>query len=126
MLLLSGFAGATLALALIGLYGVLAYAVALRTREIGIRTALGATRRDIAVLVLGQMLVRVAAGLLIGSAGTAAANRLLRGALFQVSPWDPATFLAAAALIGGAALVTAALPTLRATHIDAVLAIRQE
>jgi ABC-type antimicrobial peptide transport system permease subunit len=124
LLALFGMLG--LVLACVGLYGVLSFAVARRTREIGIRMALGGARRDIFRLVLKQGGGLVAAGLVVGLAAAGAASRLLRSLLLDLSPWDPVAFAAVAALLLGAALVACAVPARRATRVDPVTALRQE
>ena len=124
--LLGTFAALSVLLAAVGLYSVLAYAVAQRTREIGVRVALGATAADIARLVVGGAARLVGAGALLGLAGAAALTRVLRGLLFGVSPGDPATFGAVVAVLGGVALLASVVPAARAARIDHVPAIRQE
>jgi predicted permease len=124
--LLGLFGALGLVLACVGLYGVLSFAVARRTREIGVRMALGAARRDVYGLVLSQAAALVAAGLALGLAAAAVAARLLRSLLLDLSPWDPAAFAGVAAVLLAAACVACALPALRATRIDPVTALRQE
>lgn len=124
--LLGRFAALSVLLAAVGLYGVLGYAVALRTREIGVRVALGATAADIAALVVGGTARLAAAGALLGLAGAAALTRVLRGLLFGVSPADPATFGAVVATLGAVALLASFIPARRAARIDPVRALRQE
>jgi predicted permease len=113
-------------LAAIGIYGVTAYAVAQRTREIGIRTALGAQRANIVGMILRQGMSIVALGAAIGLALAAAATRLLVVFLFGVQPFDPAIFLGTAVLFGAIGLSACCAPVLRATHIDAMAALRHE
>jgi predicted permease len=124
--LLSLFAAVALVLAMVGIYGVVAFAVARRTREIGVRVALGASPAGIAALVLRHSAALVAAGLLIGIAGALAATRVLRSLLYDVAPADPATF----ALLGGVTLVVAfvagALPVLRALRVDPIVSLRSD
>jgi ABC-type antimicrobial peptide transport system permease subunit len=96
------------------------------TREIGIRVALGAERRDILRLVAGHGLVLTAAGLALGLAGAFALSRLLVGILFDVSPTDPATYAAITALLAAVALVACLVPALRATRVDPMIALRYE
>jgi predicted permease len=115
-----------LVLACVGLYGVLSFAVARRTREIGIRMALGGARRDIFRLVLRQGAALVSTGLVLGLAAAGAASRLLRSLLLDLSPWDPMAFAGVAALLLGAGLVACAVPARRATRVDPVSTLRQE
>jgi predicted permease len=124
MLLLSIFASVALLLAAIGIFGVLSYAVSQRTREIGIRMALGARPRTIFrdVLVQGGWLV--AAGSVLGLAGGAALSRWIRGLLFQVSPADPLTLAAAALGLAVVALLATLIPARRATRVNPVIALR--
>jgi ABC-type antimicrobial peptide transport system permease subunit len=126
MLLVGAFAVVALVLAAIGLYGVLSSAVAERTREIGIRMALGAGRSDVFRLVTRQSLLMVAAGLLVGLAGALAAGPLLAGALFQVSSRDPVTFTAVPLLLAAVAAVAVWVPARRATRVDPMVALREE
>jgi ABC-type antimicrobial peptide transport system permease subunit len=124
--LLGIFSAVGLGLALIGIYGVMTYSVAQRTREIGIRVALGARRAQVVALVLGQSAVLTAAGIALGLSGAAILSRYLEGLLFGVAPLDPATFAAAAALFALVALVAAYGPTRRATSVDPLVALRAE
>jgi putative ABC transport system permease protein len=122
--LVSGFAAFAVIVALMGLCGGLSYSVAQRTREIGVRTALGATPRQIVVMVLKHGSVMTLVGLTIGLAAAAATGRYFAAALFGVEPLDPATF----AIVGTALIVTAlvacAIPARRAAKIDAIAALR--
>jgi putative ABC transport system permease protein len=113
-------------LAAVGLYGVLAYSVARRTREIGIRMAMGAQMADVIRLILGQGLVLVAAGGVIGITVALATGRLLRAYLFGVSSADPLTFIAVALLLATVALFACWLPARRAARIDPMEALRYE
>jgi putative ABC transport system permease protein len=126
MTLLLSFAGLALALALMGVYGVIAYAVAQRTREIGIRVALGATRRDVIALVLKSGLMWSMVGVVAGLAGAYAAGRSLSGMLFGVTAADPPTFATMAAVMAGVALSASYLPARRAAAIDPASALRAE
>jgi putative ABC transport system permease protein len=126
MTLLLSFAGLALALALIGVYGVVAYGVAQRTREIGIRVALGATRRDVVALVVKSGAMWSIAGITVGLAGAFAASRLITGLLFGVTAGDPATFLTIAVVMTGVALGASYLPARRAASVDPVTALRTE
>ncbi len=120
------FAGLALVLALVGIYGVLSWVVNERTREIGIRLAIGAQRRD----VLGMMLKRgmrwVAVGGLIGMIGACALTRVLRGLLYEVSPTDPFTLVAVVLLLVVVALGACWLPARRAMRVDPMEALRYE
>ncbi len=124
--LLSIFGGAALLLAAIGIYGVMGYSVARRTHEIGVRIALGAERRDIFRLVLGQglMLILIGAGLGLGLA--LALTRVLQSLLFGVSATDPLTFSVIVLLLIAVALVACYLPARRATKVDPLVALRYE
>ena len=125
-LLLSGFALVALLLAAIGLYGVLASAVGERTRELGIRSALGATPARLRREVLGEALAVCGAGVVAGVVGALAASRVMTALLYEVSPTDPAAMLGACALLVGVAVVAAYLPARRATQIDPSRALRAE
>jgi len=120
------FAAVALTLAAIGLYGVLAYGVAQRTREFGIRLALGARRNHVIGLVLRQAAVMGAIGAGLGILGSLAATRVARGLLFDVGPSDPATFAAVLLLLATVALVASYVPARRATRVDPMMALRSE
>jgi ABC-type antimicrobial peptide transport system permease subunit len=124
--LLSAFGALAVLLAVIGLYGVMAYAVSRRTREFGIRTALGATRRDVATLVVREGLVLAGAGLIIGIAVSAAVTRFASALLFDVSPLDPVAFGAVTLLLLGVTAVASYVPARRATRVDPMVALRYE
>jgi putative ABC transport system permease protein len=124
--LLSGFALVALLLAAMGLYGVLASAVGERTRELGIRSALGATPARLRREVLGQALAVCGVGVVVGVAGALAASRMLTALLYEVSPTDPAALLGACAVLLGIAFIAAYLPARRATRIDPARALRSE
>jgi len=125
-LLLSIFAGSALLLTAIGIYGVLAYSVAQRTNEIGIRIALGAGQSKIFRLVIGQAMTIVAISVAVGLVGAFAATRLLSSLLFGVGAWDPITFSAIVILIALIALLAAWLPARRAANVDPIVALRTE
>ena len=126
MTLLAAFAAFALVLAAVGLYGVIAYSVSQRTREMGIRLALGARRRSVLGLVLGQGARLTTLGVITGLAGAAAATRLMQSMLFGVNPLDPMTFLGVGILLGAVALAASYIPALRATRVDPVIALREE
>ncbi len=123
-ILLALFAGVALALAGIGIYGVMSFSVAQRTREIGIRMALGAERRNVLMLVVGQGIALAGAGVIVGLAAALAATRVLRALLFDVAPSDPVTFASIIVLLLGAALLASWLPARRATRVDPTQALR--
>jgi putative ABC transport system permease protein len=125
-LLLSGFALTALALAALGTYGVVAFVVGRRTREIGVRMALGARAADVLRLVLRQGMAPVAGGVCVGLAGSLALGRALSGLLFGVRPHDLATLAGAAAVLAAAALVACSVPALRAARIDPACALREQ
>jgi putative ABC transport system permease protein len=122
----SAFAVLALLLAAIGLYGVVAYSVTQRTRELGIRIALGATGRDIAGLVLGGVGRLVIAGLAIGLAGAFAATKLIRAMLFKTGAGDPGTMVMVSAMIAVVALLAAWGPARRAMRVEPTEALRAE
>ncbi|MGH9768295.1 MAG: ABC transporter permease [Blastocatellia bacterium] len=124
--LAAGLGLLALLLAAIGIYGVMAYAVAERTREIGIRMALGANRRDVLRLILGQGLWLVGLGAALGVAGGATVSRLLRSLLFGLSPFDPIAYVIVAALLMVVAVVASLVPARRATTVDPMVALRCE
>jgi predicted permease len=126
MALVGGFAAVTLALATLGLGGVMAYLVSRRRREIGLRMALGAARGDIARNVMGQAARLVAIGAALGVAGALAGSRLLESLLFGVKPRDPAVAIAAPLLLAAAALAACMLPARRAAAVEPMAALRDE
>jgi putative ABC transport system permease protein len=125
-ILLGLFAAIALALAVIGIYGVMAYAVTARTQEMGLRLAIGAQRADVIWLVLGQVLRLSAAGLAIGVALLAATGRAARGMLYGVTATDPVTIAAVTCALTLVALAAAWLPAWRASHVDPIEALRYE
>jgi putative ABC transport system permease protein len=124
--LLGAFAGLALALAALGIYGVLAYVVSQRTREIGLRMAIGASRWDIMRAILGYTARLTAAGLAVGIVAAIAATRLLNTLLYEVSPLDPVAFIGVAALLMMVALVASFVPTRRAAAVDPAIALRSD
>jgi predicted permease len=122
--LLGVFAAIALALAAVGIYGVLAYLVSQRTHEIGIRLAVGADRAQVLGMVLRQGLSLAAAGIVVGLIGAFALTRLMRGLLYQVGPNDPTTFAAVTAALLLVALLASFLPARRATRVSPVIALR--
>jgi len=129
MFLLAAFAALALLLASVGIYGVIFYSVTLRVQEIGIRMALGADRRDVLRMVLGQGMSLAFAGLLMGAAGSLVLARVLSSfakLLYGVRTGDPLTFVAASLVLMGAALVACYLPAHRAMRIDPMRALRTE
>ena len=126
MVLLELFGAVALLMTAVGLYGVISYSVVERTRELGIRAALGASRADIMRLVLGGGLTIVASGLAIGIVVAAAATRYLQGSLYAVSPTDPATFAAVVGVLFAVAALAQGVPVLRAMHVDPAVALRQD
>ncbi len=125
-LLLSIFAATALLLTAIGIYGVMAYSVAQRTNEIGIRMALGAAQASIFRLIVGQAMTLVAISVGVGLLGAFAATRLLSSLLFGVGAWDPITFGAIVLLISAVAFLAAWLPARRAAQVDPIVALRTE
>ena len=124
--LLGAFAAIALALAVVGLYGVLSYLVARRTHEIGIRLALGAERHEVLGMVLGYGLTLAVAGVGLGVAGALGGSRLMRSLLYEVGPADPLTFVMVPALLMAVAALASVIPALRATRVSPVVALRAE
>jgi putative ABC transport system permease protein len=126
MLLLGFFAAAALLLASIGLYGVLSYTVAQRTPEIGIRVALGAQPRDILKLVVGQGMKMVLLGVAVGLAASLAVTRLMTTLLYDISTYDPLTFIGVSVLLLLTALLASYIPAGRATKVAPIIALRDQ
>jgi ABC-type antimicrobial peptide transport system permease subunit len=125
-LLLAVFAGAAVALAAVGLFGVMATMVRQRTQELGIRLALGATPRDLRRMVLRRGLAIGVVGLVPGVVGALLANQLLVALLYEVSPTDGVTLVATAGLLLGVAGLASAIPARFSTRVDPVIALRAE
>jgi putative ABC transport system permease protein len=124
--LLGIFAALGLAVALLGVYGVVSYSVARRTQEIGVRMALGAARNDVLRMVLRQGLTLVAIGAIIGAAGALAATRVIASELYGVTPTDPWTFSASIILMLLVGCAACWIPARRAMRVDPVIALRYE
>jgi len=124
--LLATLSGAALLLAVVGIYGVIAWSVAERTQEMGIRIALGAERADILRLVLRQGLLLALSGIAIGLGASLALTRLLGSLLYRVSVTDPVTFVTGAVLFTGVAMLASYLPARRATRVDPMVALRHQ
>jgi putative ABC transport system permease protein len=124
--LLGTFAGVALLIAAIGVYGVLAYSVNQRTREIGLRMALGAQQGGVLRWIVGQGMLVAAAGIGIGLAGAFALSRLLASLLFGIQPRDPLTFTSVAAVLTAVAFAACLVPAIRASRVDPIVALRDE
>jgi len=124
--LMAIFAGIALLLAAIGIYGVISYSVARRTREIGLRVALGAGRTEVLRMVMGRGMALVGVGLLLGTAAALVLTRLMATLMFEVSSTDPLTFAAAAAVLLTVAAIACLVPAARAVRIDPAIALRDE
>ena len=126
MMLLGCFACVAMILAAIGIYGVIAYSVAQRTKEIGIRMALGAQKIDMLTMILRQSFAVIGIGLLVGLFGALAVTRLMSSLLYGVSPNDLSIYALVTVLLSGAALVTTYFPARRAMDVDPMVALRYE
>ena len=126
MLALSLLAAAALLLTAVGLYGVLTYHVSQRSNEFGVRSALGATSREIVGLIMKQGLLMIGAGLVLGLLGAFAGSRLIQSLLYETAVFDPATFIFAAVFLGTVALIACLVPAWRAGRINPVEALRRE
>jgi putative ABC transport system permease protein len=124
--LFASFAVLALILAGVGLYGLISFMAAQRTREIGIRMAFGADRRDVLKLVIGHGMTLTLAGVMIGLVASLGLTRLMESLLFRISTTDPATFVVIALVLGIIPLVACYIPARRATKVDPVLALRYE
>jgi ABC-type antimicrobial peptide transport system permease subunit len=122
----NGFASFALVLTAVGVYGVVAYTTARRTREIAVRLALGADRGRIVALVLREGAAWAAGGMVAGTAAALLLSRFLHAMLFNVGARDPSTFAAVAVVLGVVAIVATALPAIRTVHVDPMLALRSE
>jgi predicted permease len=126
MYLLGCFAAAAAVLSCVGLFGVLAYLVTQRTRDIGIRLALGASHRDVISMIVGRGMTLALSGAGIGLVVAAAAARVMKSLLFSVSPWDPLTFASVPLLLCLVALIACYVPAQRASRVDPLVALRAE
>jgi len=126
MILLGAFAALALVLSCIGIYGVISYLVGQRTQEIGVRMALGAQRRDVMRLVLGQAAKMTLLGVAVGIAGALGLTRLMANQLFGVTAHDPLTYVGVAILLALVALLACYLPARRAVRVDPIMALRHE
>jgi ABC-type antimicrobial peptide transport system permease subunit len=126
LILIGAFAGTALLLAMTGIYGVMAYTVEQRTREFGVRMALGAQPGDVLSLVLWQGIITIAIGVAAGVFGAIALTRTMQSMLYHTSATDPITFAGVAVLLTFIALLASYLPARRATRVDPVIALRYE
>jgi putative ABC transport system permease protein len=124
--LIGAFAAVAALLAAVGIFSVLAYLVGQRSREIAVRRAVGARTADVMRFIVGQGLRSVAVGLVLGLAGAFAVARLLEGFLYEISPWDVATYLGALVVLGVAALLATVIPAIRAATIAPIVALQEE
>ena len=126
LVMLAVAGGMALFLGIVGLYGVIAYSVSQRTREIGIRMALGAGKSAILNMIIGQGIKLALIGVAIGLAGALGLTRFLSGLLYGVKPGDPLTFVAVSALLIAVALFASYLPARQAAKVDPMVALRQD
>ena len=126
MTLVGAFAVLALLLGAVGIFGVVSFATARRTRELGVRMALGAKGRDVKRLVIGETLRTVAVGITLGITGAAAGVRVLRGLVYGVSAADPLTFIAVPMVVTAVAVLAAAIPARRASRVDPITALRAD
>jgi ABC-type antimicrobial peptide transport system permease subunit len=126
MFLLAAFAGLALFLSALGIYGVLAYDVSQRTREIGVRGAIGASHGHIIAMILKQGLWKAGVGVVIGLVGAILLSRGMTSLLFEVKPTDPVVYLAVSLVLIAVALLASYLPARRAARIDPIVALREE
>jgi putative ABC transport system permease protein len=124
--LIAGFALAALTLAVVGIYGVVSYGVTQRTRELGVRMALGARPGQVMTLVLGHGARLAALGLVTGAVGAVAVTRFMQTLLFEITPTDPITYAIVALALGIAAVVACQIPAIRASRVDPLIALRSE
>ena len=126
MLLLSLFAGVALLLAIVGIYGVMSYTVAQRTKEIGIRVAVGAQAGDVFRMVIGHGMILALIGIVFGLVAAFGVTRLMASMLFGVEATDPTTFIGIALLLAAVAFIACYIPGRRATKVDPLVALRYE
>jgi putative ABC transport system permease protein len=124
--LLGIFASIAVALAAVGIYGIMSYSVSQRTREIGIRIALGAETREVLGLVLRQGMTLAAIGIMVGLGGALAVSRYLENMLFGITPFDGSTFAAVLILLTAISAIACYVPARRATRVDPIIALRYE
>src|SRR5262249_39111909 len=126
LILIAFFGAVALLLAVAGVFGVMAYSVSRRTREIGVRVAVGATYNDVVTMIVKQGLRTVGIGIVIGLVGSLALTRTMQSLLFGVTATDPLTFVGVIVLLVAAALLACYIPARRATKVDPVVALRSE